>query len=74
MLQLIVRMLNNAISGIPNNACSFPGTTTKLYILHLSLCPNFTQQMPNWVILVSVYIFIYNIYNPLLLLTALLLP
>ena len=38
VLQFIVRMFNISISGMPNNACPFPGTLKKLQIFCLLLC------------------------------------
>ena len=57
VLQLILRMLNNSMSGMPNNACLYPGTTKKLHILCLLLCSNFTLHMPSFVNVVWLCIF-----------------
>ena len=42
---------------MPNDAWPFPGTTKKLHSLCLLLCSTFTLHIPNWVIVVWLYIF-----------------
>ena len=57
VLQPIVNMFINSISGIPNNAHPFPGATKKLHILLFFLCSNFTLYMPNCDNVVQLYVF-----------------
>ena len=57
VMQLIVNMFSNLISGIPNKACLFPGTTKKFHILHLLLFSNVTLHMHNCIIVDQLYIF-----------------
>ena len=72
VLQHIVSMFSNLISGIPNNAYPFPGTTKKLHILHFLLHFNFTLHMHNYVIVVWLYIFSLIVVSFLMLTTSLL--
>ena len=51
VLQVIVRMFSISVSGMPNNACPFPGTAKKLQILCLLLFSIFSLHMPNCVII-----------------------
>ena len=62
VLQLIVSMFSNSISGIPSNGFPFPGTTKKLHILHLLLCSTVTLHMPNCIIVVWLYVFSFVFY------------
>ena len=57
VLQCIVRMFKISMSGMPNNACPFPGTIKKKHILHLLLYYTFTLYITNYVIVVWIYIF-----------------
>ena len=50
-------MLNGSMSGMPNTACPFLGTTKNLHLLSLFLCSNSTAHVPNWVIVVLLYVF-----------------
>ena len=51
VFQLMVSMFSNLISGIPNNACPFPGTTKKLHTSHALLGSTVTLHMPNALLL-----------------------
>ena len=46
VLHLTVMMFSISISGMPNHACLFLGTTMKLHILCLLLHSNFTLHIP----------------------------
>ena len=55
----ILIMLRTSVSGMPSNACPFPGTT-KNYILKVFLCSITTIHIPNSVIMVLLYVLIVN--------------
>ena len=46
-----------SLSGMPNKACTFPGTTKNVHIFCLLLCSIFTLHLPNCVIIVLSYVF-----------------
>ena len=54
------------MSGTPNKACPFAGTTKMLHILHLLWCSVFTLHMPNCVIVVLFYVLTGCLYFLLL--------
>ena len=56
VFQFICRMFSVSMSGMPNKACPFPGTTKNLHIFYLLLYSIFTLHMPNCVILL-LYVF-----------------
>ena len=56
VLQFIFQMFNNSMSGIPNHAYPFPGTTKKMHFLCLSLFLISTLHLPNCVIIMWLYV------------------
>ena len=62
LLQFIVIMFSISISGMPNSACPFPGTTKKLQVFYLLLCSIFTFHMPNCVIVVLLCVLAVYLY------------
>ena len=56
VLQFIFEMFNNSMSGMPNNASPFPGTTKKMHFLCLSLFSVSTLHVPNCVTVVQLYV------------------
>ena len=57
VLQFICIMFSVSISGMPNKACLFPGTSKSLHVFCLLLCSIFTLHIPNYVIIVLLHIF-----------------
>ena len=45
------------MSGMPNKACTFPGTTKNLHVFSSLLCSMFTLHMPHCVIIFKFYVF-----------------
>ena len=56
-LQFKCIMFSMSMSGMPNKACPFLGATKNLHIFCLLLHYVFTLHMPNWVIIVLLYVF-----------------
>ena len=56
-LHIILSNHNSLVSGIPKNASPSPGTTKILHLATLSLCFNWTEQMPDCSMFELLYVF-----------------